>query len=134
MIKVFDCATAITSLSQTIVNYRFIYSGLIIRQLRFKVNYNVVKIFTFIAAFLEVGSYETLVDRFFNATAQNRSLVNPNDASEGYCGEPPRDSMHLFRSGESDLPWSGVGKINLYRVTSTKWDILKLINEKSFPL
>ena len=133
LIKVFDCATTKTSLSQTIVNY--IHSGLIIRQLRFKfVKYNVVKISSFIAAFLEVGSYETLVDRFFNATAQNRSLVNPNDASEGYCGEPPRDSMHLFRSGESDLPWSGVGKKNLYRVIPTKWDILKLIDEKSFPL
>ena len=81
-----------------------------------------------------MGSYETLVDRFFNATAQNRSLVNPNDESEGFCGEPPKDSMHLFRSGESDLPWSGVGKIDIYRVIPTKRNFLKLINEKSFHL
>ena len=73
-----------------------------------------------------MGSYETLVDRFFNATAQNRSLVNPNDESEGYCGEPPRDSMHLFRSGESDLPWSGVGKEKIQGHVHTKKKIFDI--------
>ena len=43
--------------------------------------------------------------------AQNRSYIDPNDTEKGQCGEPRRDSMHLFRSaapGESDLPWTGV--------------------------
>ena len=67
----------------------------------------------FIAAFIKVDGYENLIELYFNATAENRSLKVPNDASQGYCGDVPEDSMHLFRSivpGESDLPWTGVSK------------------------
>ncbi len=62
-------------------------------------------------AFVEVGGYENLVDGFFEAVAKNRSYKDPNDENSGYCGEPPKDAMHLFRSpapGVSDLPWTGV--------------------------
>ena len=62
-------------------------------------------------AFAKTDGYENLVTMYFDATAQNRSLIDPNNASMGFCGEVPSDSMHLFRSptpGESDLPWTGV--------------------------
>merc|ERR1712130_140548 len=57
----------------------------------------------------DVGGYEQLVDKFFEATASNRA----NKTLDGFakCGEVPKDSMHLLRSakpGESDLPWSGM--------------------------
>ena len=41
--------------------------------------------------------------------------------NSGFCAEPPKDSMHLFRSttpGESDLPWTGIG---IYLILSVTW-------------
>ena len=58
-----------------------------------------------------MGGYEKLVEKYFEATATNRSYKDPTNTSLGYCGDVPKDSMHLFRStvpGESDLPWTGV--------------------------
>lgn len=57
---------------------------------------------------MQVEGYENLVEMYFNATASNRSLKVPGDDSQGFCGEVPQDSMHLFRGQDSDLPWSGV--------------------------
>jgi hypothetical protein len=37
------------------------------------------------------------VEKFFSATASNRSFVDPDDPDSGLCGEVPKDSMHMFR-------------------------------------
>merc|ERR1719336_67323 len=58
----------------------------------------------------DIGGYEGLVEKYFNATATIRASTRPNDTSE-MCGEVPKDAMHLLRSavpGDSDLPWSGM--------------------------
>ena len=69
--------------------------------------------FHYFSAFIQLDGYENLIDKFFKATATNRSLKVEGDLSSGYCGDVPQDSMHLFRSivpGESDLPWTGVSR------------------------
>ena len=52
-----------------------------------------------------------MIGRFFESTAENRSLSDPSDPESGLCGSVPEDAMHLFRSpepGKSDLPWTGL--------------------------
>ena len=69
---------------------------------------------SFVTAFIKVDGYENLIEMYFNATATNRSvIVDKNGEEIGFCGEVPKDSMHLFRTtvpGESDFPWTGVRK------------------------
>merc|ERR1719495_1066075 len=55
----------------------------------------------------KIGSYENLIDQYFNATATNRA----NNSAGELCGAVPQDAMHLLRDatpGASDLPWSGL--------------------------
>ncbi|XP_023340266.1 LOW QUALITY PROTEIN: sodium/glucose cotransporter 4-like [Eurytemora carolleeae] len=55
----------------------------------------------------KIGGYETLIEKYFNATA----TIRANNSAGELCGGVPEDSMHLLRSatpGESDLPWSGL--------------------------
>jgi len=57
----------------------------------------------------DIGGYESLIEKYFNATANIRASVEPNGTE--FCGEVPADAMHLLRSsepGKSDLPWSGM--------------------------
>ena len=52
-----------------------------------------------------------MISSYFNATADNQSLSDPDDPFSPLCGEPPDYAMHIFRSpvpGESDLPWTGL--------------------------
>ena len=39
-------------------------------------------LFISIAAFIKVDGYENLIELYFNATAENRSLKVPDDASQ----------------------------------------------------
>jgi len=60
-----------------------------------------------ILAFVEIGGYEELVDRYFEATA----TIRANSSNGDLCGAVPADAMHLLRDatpGKSDLPWSGM--------------------------
>ena len=64
-----------------------------------------------VSAFKAVGGYESLLEKYQNSSAPNRSLIDQNDNNSKYCNEVPEDFMHLLRSavpGESDLPWTGV--------------------------
>lgn len=59
----------------------------------------------YFSAFNRVGGYNTLVDKYFYASASN--------VSEQYaeCAYPPSYAMNFFRPigpGESDLPWTGM--------------------------
>merc|ERR1719369_1507606 len=57
----------------------------------------------------DIGGYEPLIDKYFQATATIRAPVAEN--STELCGEVPQDAMHLLRDatpGASDLPWSGM--------------------------
>ena len=60
-------------------------------------------------AFSEVGGYNQLIHKFFQAyPSENYTAYDLDNKS---CAQIPDDSMHLFRSikpGESDLPWTGV--------------------------
>jgi len=54
-----------------------------------------------------IGSYENLVDKYFEATA----TIRANDSDGNLCQGIPDDAMHLLRDatpGKSDLPWSGL--------------------------
>ncbi len=67
--------------------------------------------FVTVAGFRRTGGYAEMISRFFEATAENRSLADPADPGSGLCGAVPADAMHLFRSpepGASDLPWTGL--------------------------
>jgi len=57
----------------------------------------------------DIGGYEPLIDKYFQATATIRAPVSEN--STELCGAVPEDAMHLLRDatpGKSDLPWSGM--------------------------
>ena len=54
----------------------------------------------------DIGGYESLIDKYFNATANIRAPMTPNGTE--LCGKPPDDAMKLLRSQSSDLPWSGM--------------------------
>ena len=54
----------------------------------------------------DIGGYESLIDKYFNATANIRAPITPNGTD--LCGKPPDDAMKLLRSQSSDLPWSGM--------------------------
>ena len=43
-----------------------------------------------------------MVESFFDAVANNRSLQVPSDPDSGLCGGIPEDSMHLIRDGRTD--------------------------------
>ena len=61
------------------------------------------------SAFSATGGYESLITKYFDATAQNRSYSIPNDTSSGLCGGVPENSLHLIRStGDGDFPWTGM--------------------------
>ena len=62
----------------------------------------------FCSAFISVGGYNQLIEKFFEATAENRSLSDPTDPESELCGGIPKDAMHLFRDNNSDLPWTGI--------------------------
>ena len=77
-------------------------------------------IISFLAAFVEVGGYNQLLEGYARAvTSRNRSRMSfhplaPPEFSEANisCGTVPPDFMHLFRDwrGEpyTDLPWPGI--------------------------
>ena len=54
----------------------------------------------------DIGGYESLIEKYFNATASIRAPITPNGTE--LCGKPPEDAMKLLRSQSSDLPWSGM--------------------------
>jgi hypothetical protein len=64
------------------------------------------------SGFMETGGYENMIRGYYTAiSTEERLLRDPDDPSAGYCADPPRYAMHLFRSpaaGESDLPWTGL--------------------------
>jgi len=47
--------------------------------------------------FNEAGGYAATIDKYFHAVASNRSREDPDDPTSDWCGEPPKDAMHLFR-------------------------------------
>ena len=71
--------------------------------------YELIIIVSLRIAFSEVGGYQELIRKFFQAYPnENNTAYDLNNVS---CAQIPDDAMHLFRSikpGESDLPWTGV--------------------------
>ena len=51
------------------------------------------------------------MDKYHNASAKNRTLIDPGNNESKFCNDVPEDFMHLIRDaapGASDLPWCGV--------------------------
>ncbi|XP_029648634.1 sodium/glucose cotransporter 5 [Octopus sinensis] len=66
-----------------------------------------------VMSFIEVGGYEELVDRYFQAWSNTTrdNLFNVSSPMHKYaeCGIPPKNSMSLLRSyDDPNLPWPGV--------------------------
>ena len=61
-----------------------------------------------ILAFLheDIGGYENLIEKYFNATATIRASVEPNGTE--FCGEVPADAMHLLRSSVPGVVWTKI--------------------------
>ena len=60
--------------------------------------------------FIEVGGYEAMVRKYFQAFP-NTTIFNYGNASYPYgkCGIPPDNAMHLIRSADDgSLPWPGI--------------------------
>ena len=64
----------------------------------------------FSAGFIEVGGYEAMIQKYFQAYPDT-TINNYGNASYKYgkCGIPPKNAMHLIRApDDGSLPWPGI--------------------------